>query len=334
MEAFLEPAACRGLFRDGSRPAIRAARIRGGLEADAVHLVTATGRDAQGRRIEHRYVRKVAAGTPSREAGVYRHLGRHAPDLAPRLLHAVRARGSATLYLEHVEDVRPWPWSELEASAAVLERIARLHELPAREGLPAWDYEGELAASAGWTLAAARRLASTPARELVRDAIPAIEEVAAGLGVLRGCLRGARPFAGSLIHGDLHPGNVLYRTGPGAAGPVFIDWARARIGSALEDVSTWLQSLSTWEPEARRRHDTLFSRYLAARGLAPRLTSDVRDLYWFAAASNALAGALAFHLATLAEQPRYDPSSPAACAARAWLRALRQARARLPRSRA
>ena len=47
MEAFLEPAACRGLFRDGSRPAIRAARIRGGLEADAVHLVTATCGDVE-----------------------------------------------------------------------------------------------------------------------------------------------------------------------------------------------------------------------------------------------------------------------------------------------
>jgi hypothetical protein len=316
------------------RPAIRAERLRGGLESDAVHLVTASGRDARGRRIERRYVRKVVDRARSREAGVYRHLARHAPELAPRLIHVARTRTSATLYLEHVEIARPWPWSELEASAAVLERIARLHELQARDGLPAWDYEGELATSAGWTLAVARRLASTPARELVRDAIPTIEDVVAGLDVLRGRLRGARAFAGRVIHGDLHPGNVLYRSRGGAHEPVFIDWARARIGSALEDVSTWLQSLSTWEPEARRRHDTLFSRYLAARGLAPRLTADVRDLYWFAAASNALAGALAFHLATLAEQPRYDPSSPPACAARAWLRALRQARARLPRSRA
>ncbi len=322
-----------GLFGE-RRPTIRTVRLGGGLESDAVHLLTASGRDPRGRYIERRYVRKVVHGMPRREAGVYRHLRRNMPDLAPRLLHADRTGTSATLYLEHVERARPWPWSELEASAAVLERIARLHELPARAGLPAWDYEGELATSAGRTLAAAYRLASTPVRELVRGALAAIEEVVAGLPVLRSFLRSAHPFAGRIIHGDLHPGNVLYRSRHGTHEPVFIDWARARIGSALEDVSTWLQSLSTWEPEMRRRHDTLLARYLAARGIAPRITTDLRDLYWLASASNALGGALAFHLASLAAQPRYDPSSPSACSARAWLRALRQARARLRRSRA
>jgi hypothetical protein len=83
----------------------------------------------------------------------------------------------------------------------------------------------------------------------------------------------------------------------------------------------------------RRRHDTLFVRYLIARRLTPQLTTELRDLYWFAAASNALAGALAFHLAVVAEQPRYYPASPSARSARDWLRSLRQARARLQHSR-
>src|SRR5690606_7481242 len=159
----------------------------------------------------------------------------------------------------------------------------------------------------------------------------------AELAPLRRHLRSARPFAGLVIHGDLHPGNVLCRGrggSPGAGGEVvFLDWARARIGSALEDVSAWLQSLATWEPEMHRRHDTLLARYLTARGLAPRLTGELRDLYWLAAASNALAGALGFHLAVLADRPTYDPHAPSARSARGWLRALRQARVRL-RSRA
>lgn len=42
---------------------------------------------------------------------------------------------------------------------------------------------------------------------------------------------------GSVLHGDLHPGNVLL----GSRGPVVIDWTNARIGPAVEDVAmTWL----------------------------------------------------------------------------------------------
>ena len=106
-------------------------------------------------------------------------------------------------------------------------------------------------------------------------------------------------------------------------------WARARHGSALEDVGSWLHSLGAWEPEARRRHDTLFKRYLTARGLPVKLGADVRDLYWLASASNALAGALAYHLAVAADQRARGNHDSAMRCASGWLRVLRRADERL-----
>jgi hypothetical protein len=44
-----------------------------------------------------------------------------------------------------------------------------------------------------------------------------------------------------------------------------IDWARARRGSPFEDVASWLHSLGCWEPEARRRHDSLLTDVISTR---------------------------------------------------------------------
>ena len=125
------------------------------------------------------------------------------------------------------------------------------------------------------------------------------------------------------IHGDLHPGNVILRRGRTGAEPVLLDWARARPGSPLEDVSAWVQSLGHWEPQARRYHDTLVRTYLAAQGLEPVLTRDFRRLYWMAGACNALAGALRHHL--VAAQQAHTPRARATALtlAQKWLRLLR-----------
>jgi aminoglycoside phosphotransferase (APT) family kinase protein len=98
----------------------------------------------------------------------------------------------------------------------------------------------------------------------------------------------------------MHSGNViLRRTGGGTIEVRLIDWARARIGSPLEDIGSWLHSLGCWEPEARRRHDTLMRAYLASRRVPCTFDSNMRILYWFASASNGLAGAIRYHLAVL-----------------------------------
>src|SRR5262245_18886716 len=91
------------------------------------------------------------------------------------------------------------------------------------------------------------------------------------------------------IHGDLHPGNVLLLRERTGGEPILVDWARAHPGSPLEDVSTWVQSLGHWEPQALRYHDTLVRTYLAAQGLEPVLTRDVCRLSWVAGACNARA---------------------------------------------
>jgi aminoglycoside phosphotransferase (APT) family kinase protein len=126
------------------------------------------------------------------------------------------------------------------------------------------------------------------------------------------------------IHGDLHPGNVLVRRRAGSDQPILLDWGRARLASPLEDVASWLQSLGCWEPEARRRHDTLLRSYLAHRG-SPTLGPTLREAYWMAGARNALSGALAHHLGEVA---RGGPAAVLGRAHRAivaWLRVLRTA---------
>ncbi|MGN6111352.1 MAG: aminoglycoside phosphotransferase family protein [Kofleriaceae bacterium] len=329
MVDLLDESMRRRWFGDGApRVAVRARPLRGGIEACAVHLITATGLDPRRRRIVRCYVRKVAHGASAREVEIYRRLVHpHARAFAPALLGIERpARGTAVLCLEVVRRDHPWPWSSLDAAAAVLERVVGLHALPEPHPvLPPWDYDAELARSAAATVEQVRRLAARPATaELVRGAAPAIEALAGALGTVRRELLASRPFGGSILHGDLHPGNVVVHR----RGPVLIDWARARTGSALEDVSSWLESLAYWEPEARRRHDTLLVRYLAARGLDARITGEIRAQYWLAAAGNALSGALGYHLAVAAETRGAIAARSAACA-RDWIRIVRRARAQL-----
>jgi aminoglycoside phosphotransferase (APT) family kinase protein len=131
----------------------------------------------------------------------------------------------------------------------------------------------------------------------------------------------------AVIHGDAHPGNVVLQGVPGGPRAVLLDWGRARLGSPLEDVSSWLQSLGLWEPEARRRHDTLLRRYLTGRGLPDRLDRPLRDAYWLAGACNVLAGALRYHLAIAGGWGNPGPRTRAESvrAARDCLRVVRRA---------
>ena len=115
------------------------------------------------------------------------------------------------------------------------------------------------------------------------------------------------------------------RQGTTGVEPVLLDWARARPGSALEDVSAWVQSLGHWEPQARRFHDTLLRTYLMARGWEPVLPRDFRRLYWSAGACNALAGALQYHLKTCAQARTPTKQATARMLVQKWLRVIRRA---------
>jgi Ser/Thr protein kinase RdoA (MazF antagonist) len=297
--------------------------LRGGLTARRIAEVRVRYGHGAARRTAVLVVKHLPPQS-AREATVYEQLLSGRGALAPGLVHVARTTEGIALVLERIRRANGWPWRDAAYAAAVLAEAARLHAQPLDAwppALAAWDYERELAASAEATVAALEAcptLAGAP-----RWTTPAVRRVAAALPALRAELLPFPGLAPALVHGDLHPGNVLLH---GRSRIVLLDWERARIGSPLEDVASWLVSLGHHEPEARRRHDTLLGGYLAARGLSPRLVPRLRRAYWIAAASNALAGALRYHLVRSG-----DPAVPEAArlaaggTARAWLRVLRRA---------
>ena len=312
-------------------PQVTSRPLRGGLTAQGVRDLKVRYRDQRDRRRVASLVAKEVKGHTVRERWIYQLLHDwRAARAAPRLL-AVEERGEdgAVLYLEAVRRARAWPWQEPCASRKVLERLADLHlETTDSAALPRhadWDYEAELADSAPRTVEALEHSVSVQDIPALARALPAIRRVARALPAMREQLRRYRPLPAAVIHGDVHTGNVLLRRRRGREEPILIDWGRARVASPLEDVSSWLQSLGTWEPEVRRRHDTLLRAYLDRRGLDPRLGRELRDAYWLAGASNAVAGALTYHLWQAREAPTQAQRGVALGAALDWLRVVRRA---------
>ena len=252
-------------------------------------------------------------------------------SLAPRLL-GVEPVGPATtyLYLEYVRPARAWPWREVASTGRVLAQLATLHASSTRatwgEVAAAWDYETELARQAAATLASFEWASRAPGLAHLRPYGRPLGRLVGSLPRLRRELLGLPCLGTTLLHGDVHSRNVMLRVRTGREQAVFIDWGRARLGSPLEDVSSWLESLGGWEREVRRRHDTLLRHYLLARGWPGGLERTLRDAYWLASASNSLAGALAYHLAVAGDARRTARERGAgAAAARLHLRVIRRA---------
>jgi aminoglycoside phosphotransferase (APT) family kinase protein len=230
------------------------------------------------------------------------------------------------LYLEDVQPRAAWPWAETACAAAVCRELARFHQNAA---LPrptfAWDYEAELRRSAESTLASALDARDAGGLRIWRR-VGDLRRVVAALHHIRARLAATGPV---VIHGDVHPGNVILRdeVTPAVA---LIDWGRARLGSPLEDVASWLHSLGCWEPAARRRHDSLLRAYLDSRRDRWVLDGRLRELYWYASASNGLAGAIRYHLAVLGDAGASAPArADSHRALIAWERVVRRAAALL-----
>jgi hypothetical protein len=298
--------------------------LKGGLTSSAVARVFARVRE-RAQPLRHRdFVVKRLSGPECREIEIYESLARLGVNLSPRFLgFAQVGPRDRYLYIEHINRQRSWPWKNALVAGLVLEELARLHASVSAEAAPLdWNYEADLAQSSESTLELLEYAARRERHEWARYGLRHVRLLARELPAIRDeLLRENRAF----IHGDVHPGNVRIRVMRGREQVVLLDWSRARIGSPLEDVSSWLQSLGFWEPHARQRHDTLLERYLITRGKS--LSRGVRVLYWLAGASNALAGALRYHiwLATGSRQATPLQRARAISEARHWLRIVRRA---------
>ena len=274
-------------------------------------------------------IKQLPAGF-EREGDIYELLWRHV-DRPPavQLLGREITAGATYLYLEDASASAPWPWADTGRAGAVCRCLARLHDdarLPQEAFV--WDYEDDLARSAASTLALATRARDTSGARWWRRVGDLRRVVAALPRIRRRLLTGET----TVIHGDMHPGNVILDASRDP-GVLLIDWARARIGSPLEDVASWLHALGCWEPEARRRHDTLMRLYLESRRTPRRFESDVRVDYWLASVSNGLAGAIRYHLAVVADAGRTDAARyDSGQALIAWQRVVRRAAAWLSTS--
>ncbi|MFC6488493.1 aminoglycoside phosphotransferase family protein [Nitratireductor sp. GCM10026969] len=304
----------------------------GGAEAAGLAVVTARYRNRLDRPEMRRMVVKRLVGRPAREAAVYERLvAIHVPGMAPELL-AVENDGpdSAIIFMEAVRRVNAWPWADASNTAEMLTRLGRFHRSLDKKdvALPEWDYEAELAAMAEATVSALDQCRGHPELGVLTRHMGRLERLQAALPGLRRQLLSEEPFGCRPIHGDLHPGNALVRRRDGTHQPVLIDWGRARVGSPLEDVSSWLQCLRFWDAGAQRVHDRLFHDYLSAFGMPRRLTDDIRAAYWIAGASNTLAGALLYNL-SIALDPGQGKArrETAFNVARDWLRIVRRAHA-------
>jgi thiamine kinase-like enzyme len=268
------------------------------------------------------FVVKELRGLQRRETAIYRELwNRSTSPPAVRLLGIEVTKTADYLYLEEATQQSSWPWRQTVISAAVCRALARLHDSEQFQPkkLIHWDYESDLIKSAAETLAVALNARDTTGVRYWRR-VGDLRRVIAALPNLRSALLRTITF----IHGDVHPGNVIVR--PSEKGEiVFIDWARARLGSPLEDLASWLHSLGCWEPEARRRHDTLLRAYLEARASKQTITTELRRLYWYASASNGLAGAIRHHLLVLNDAAASsEMKSNSAQSLWAWERVIRR----------
>jgi aminoglycoside phosphotransferase (APT) family kinase protein len=271
--------------------------IVGGLESRVVR-VNLRSRAAEDLRPSS-FVVKELRGLQRRETNIYQKLWtRSTAPPTVRLLGIETTEDADYLYLEEATPQSEWPWKQTFTSVAVCQALARLHETEQwhpKTPLSDWDYESDLAKSAGETLDVAldaRDEAGVRHWRRIGD----LRRVVSALPKMRSALLRATTF----IHGDVHSRNVILRATENGE-IVFIDWARARFGSPLEDVASWLHSLGCWEPEARRRHDTLLRAYLEARSSKQRITTKLRTAYWYASASNGLSGAIRYHLLVLTD---------------------------------
>lgn len=307
-----------------SRLDVKVHTLHGGLESAVVRAQVATDGHEPG--IPRELVVKHLSAGSEREADVYQALWTYLErPPAVQVWGRDVSDGATYLYLEHAMPISSWPWSDATLAARVCRELARLHD---SRGLPrdafSWNYEEELIRSAADTVELAA-IARDSAGQRIWRRPGDLRRVVKALPDIRPRLLSD---GATVIHGDVHPGNVILRRADADLDVILIDWARARIGSPLEDIASWLHSLGCWEPQARIRHDTLMCAYLEGRRIRRPFDPGLRVDYWFASASNGLSGAIRYHLAVIADPGTTEAARVASRQAlRAWQRVIRRAAA-------
>jgi hypothetical protein len=300
--------------------------LYGGLESAVTRARISPSQVAPG--VPRDVVVKQLSGAFAREGDVYEALWSHLERPPAVQMFGRDVCGESTfLYLEHAASFSPWPWSDTALSASVCRELAQLHDAHGLSGqVFSWNYDEELIRSGDDTL----DLAATARNSLGRRVWRRLGDLRRVVQALPRIRRRLLSDGSTVIHGDMHPGNVILRRSEETVDVVLVDWARARIGSPLEDVASWLHSLGCWEPLARKRHDTLMRAYLDARRVRCAFNSELRVGYWLATVSNGLSGAIRYHLAVSAD-PAAPPSAQvnAGVALSAWERVVRRAAALL-----
>jgi len=308
---------------------LEARPLVGGLISRSVLRVVARYRDGRNRQSVASFVVKELEGEARREAAIYEALcGTHLQNVAPGLLGVERSQRAVRIYLQAITPIARWPWRRVSLARSVLGCLAELHNTSATLAphVLDWDYETDLRERAYNLLDVMGRSRQRLKALGLTFRLSRLERLVRRLPTLRRRLEGFTPLSTAVLHGDVHPGNVLVRRRAGKSVPVLLDWGRARTGSPLEDVSQWLQSLGYWEPEVKRRHDSLLCSYLRLRGLAVPATRQLRHAYWLAAGSNSLSGALQYHVSVaLTPESGERSRAEAVRAAEDQLRILRRA---------
>ena len=188
-------------------------RLTAGLESAVARATVDTGISGVPRSV----IVKQMRGRHQREAAVYRWIAGHvSPSSIVRVLGAQRERGLDYLFLEDLGSPGAWPWADMRVATEVCRILARIHRAPVPTAdFADWDYESELTASAGETLdvaASARNAAGGRYWRRLGDLMRLVDY----LPMLRECLA---KHGSVVIHGDVHPNNVLMQTESGHSAP-------------------------------------------------------------------------------------------------------------------
>lgn len=220
-----------------------------------------------------------AVRIPRREVAA--HLIEHEQQLLPGIAARVRARVSAPVRVGVPSDLFPWAWSIVEwidgvdgASVGADERAGIAESLA--------EFVGELAVPApdaprnpvrGVPLESRREAVATRLRSLSgRMEVAALEQ--AWREALAAAVWDGPPL---LLHGDLHPGNLLLTPDGGLA--AVIDFGDVTSGDPATDLATaWL----TFDGDARER-------FRAALPAAPDRATWLRARGWVVTMASALA---------------------------------------------